>query len=113
MASEQGFEIITFDAFLAFLSAKGVALECSLCHRDQLMVPQVSASCNMPVGMALGTYVNVFKENSIYGGVADRFYLSLICKNCGYIMKIDAISVLNWTKSYFSSIRDGEKNVNS
>ncbi|MGJ3435831.1 hypothetical protein [Serratia sp. Je.1.23.a] len=113
MASEQGFEIITFDAFISFLNVKGVAFKCNLCMREQLTVPQVSASCNMPVGTALGTYVNVFKEESIYGGVADRFYISLICKNCGHVMKIDAYTVLNWAKEYFAALREGEKNANS
>ncbi|QHB31850.1 hypothetical protein F0T03_06525 [Yersinia canariae] len=113
MASVQGFEIISFDTFIAFLDAKGASLKCNLCEKEQLTIPQVSASCSMPVGMALGTYVNVFKENSIYGEVANRYYISLICKNCGHIMKIDAHTVLLWAKDYYISIQEGEKNVNS
>lgn len=113
MASEQGFEIITFDVFIAFLNSNNATLKCNLCDKDQLTIPQVSASCMMPVGTALGTYVNIFKEESIYGSVANRFYISLICKNCGHIMKIDAYTVLAWAKEYFASIKEGEKNVRS
>lgn len=113
MASEQGFEIISFDTFIAFLNAKEANLKCNLCEKEQLTIPQVSASCSMPVGMALGTYVNVFKEKSIYGDIANRYYISLICKNCGHIMKIDAHTVLVWAKDNCLSIKEGEKNVNS
>ncbi|WP_420299759.1 hypothetical protein [Edwardsiella tarda] len=113
MASEQGFEKINMAMLVSYFSEKKIYLKCTLCGHDRLTVPQVSASAGMPCTMALGTYVNVFKEKSIYSHVADQYYLSLICNKCGNEMHINAFSVLNWVNEKFPAKAEDEKDADT
>ncbi|HEM6740110.1 TPA: hypothetical protein U2I27_000285 [Citrobacter farmeri] len=113
MASEQGFELINMDTLVSYFSEKNVYLKCALCGHDRLTVPQVSASAGMPCNMALGSYVNVFTEKSIYSDKANQYYISLICNNCGNEMHINAFSVLSWVKNKYQTKTEDEKNADA
>lgn len=101
MPSKQGFERITADMLHGFLESKDVVLSCNLCSRTEFSIPQVGASANMPVGMRLGTYANVFIDKSFYSSNADLHYIVLICKNCGNTIKINAGSVIKWVNDTY------------
>ncbi|EDQ1420555.1 hypothetical protein GPM40_003481 [Salmonella enterica] len=113
MASEQGFELINMDMLVSYFSEKNINLKCTLCGHDRLTVPQVSASAGMPCNMALGSYVNIFTEKSIYSDKANQYYFSLICNNCGNETHINAFTVLNWVKEKFPVNTEDEKNADA
>ncbi|KHN50697.1 hypothetical protein [Pectobacterium fontis] len=112
MASEHGFELINLNNLILYFSHKGVALHCPLCGSSDLSVQQVSANVGMHIGMRLGSYVNVFKKESIYSPNADQYYLSMVCKKCSNTINIDALPILAWVKEN-TAVAIGEKNANT
>ncbi|OCA53913.1 hypothetical protein CE143_14960 [Photorhabdus luminescens] len=100
----EDFELITAEILSEYFDSKGVTPHCMLCGHASLSVPQVSAGCNMPINMKLGTYVNVFKAESIYHENANNFYILVACKKCGNTMTIDAVQVLEWIKQKYPAI---------
>lgn len=108
MPTPYDFEIITADMLSEFMTSKNIYAVCSLCSNDVFTLPQVSANVGMPVGMRLGTYVNIYKSESIYHTDFPQFYISMICKNCGSIIKIDPFLVRDWIKDkYFKVDTEG------
>ncbi|KGA40745.1 hypothetical protein KU75_16125 [Pectobacterium odoriferum] len=112
MASEHDFELINLNTLILYLSHKGVVLHCTLCGSSDLSVPQISAATGMHAGMRLGSYVNVFKKESIYSPSADQYHFSIVCKKCSNTINIDALPVVAWIKEN-TATAIGEKNVNT
>ncbi|OWO82354.1 hypothetical protein B5C26_10120 [Photorhabdus luminescens] len=104
----ENFEFITAEILGEYFDSKGITPHCMLCGHISLSVPQVSAGCNMPINMKLGTYVNVFKAESIYHESANNFYILVVCKKCGNAITIDAVQVLEWIKQKYPAIIEGD-----
>ncbi|WP_315710005.1 hypothetical protein [Brenneria uluponensis] len=112
MASGHDFELINLDNLILYFTRKGIVLHCTLCGSSDLSVPQVSANVGMHVGMRLGSYVNVFKKESIYAPNANQYYLSIVCKKCSHTINIDAEPIVTWIKENAANAI-GEKNANA
>ncbi|MDC9615848.1 hypothetical protein PSI19_18635 [Xenorhabdus khoisanae] len=107
---DENLTLITAEILSEYLESKGISPRCSLCGHLHFTVPQVGVAGALSAGMRIGPYVNVVKAESIYHEKINNYYISIICKNCGNVIMIDSLQVLEWLKQKYPAIMEKDSN---
>ncbi|OTA16538.1 hypothetical protein Xbed_03465 [Xenorhabdus beddingii] len=102
--------LITAERLSEYFESKRVSPHCSLCGHLHFTVPQVGVTGVAAAGMRIGPYVNVIKAESIYHEDTNNYYISIICKNCGNVVMIDSLQILEWLKQRYPAIMEKGSN---
>lgn len=110
MEINEKFKLISLDVFIEYVVDKKVNITCSLCSNVHLSVPQVQIMRVIDSEPTLTHCVNVFVDKSIHSDSADRYYISLVCTNCGKTTQFDANAVLDWAVAKGKIEQTGDEN---